>query len=324
MSRIEDELLESVFYLYPSRVDAENGAPKGGTGFFVNIPSNVLGRPHVYAVTNKHNIGACRDEAVLRTSSAKGQVQFFETEPHEWHICPNHDLAVFPMHPDESAIVRCVAIGLFVDHDFVEEYDVGPGDDIFMLGRFVLHDGKKRNLPSARFGNLSMMPASIPHPHYGAQDSFAVEMRSISGYSGSPVFIFWDHFSGSRGGKKRLMTQSCLALVGVDWGHIEHKLPVMLAPGRKHPDGLYVCSHSSMSGVVPAWHLAEFLDMPRFKEQRAADEQAALDRATEEPASVALDAAHDEDEWRDPDEVAQLRDEMLRRTLNTPPMPRKR
>src|SRR5260370_1057024 len=66
------------------------------------------------------------------------------------------------------------------------------GGSGFLVGRFVNHEGRQKNSPSVRFGNLAMMPGEpVYHKHSESQgeESFLVDIRTISGYSGSPVFV---------------------------------------------------------------------------------------------------------------------------------------
>lgn len=69
------------------------------------------------------------------------------------------------------------------------------------------------------------------------------------------------------------MINSFLGLLGVDWGHIPMMLPVLDRQGKELADGSYIKSHTSMSGVVPAWRLRELLDSKQFKDQRMQDEK---------------------------------------------------
>jgi hypothetical protein len=50
-------------------------------------------------------------------------------------------------------------------------------------------------------------------------------------------------------------------------------LPVLDRQGKELADGSYIKSHTSMSGVVPAWRLRELLDSKQFKDQRMQDEK---------------------------------------------------
>jgi hypothetical protein len=60
-----------------------------------------------------------------------------------------------------------------------------------MLGRFLGYDGTEENKPAARFGHLAMAPTvPVKHPWGFTQPSFLIECRSVSGYSGSPIFIY--------------------------------------------------------------------------------------------------------------------------------------
>jgi hypothetical protein len=282
MARVPDDLLRCAFFLYRSRKHAEEGSPRGGSGFFVGVDwTDNPDRRHVYAVTNKHNITACRDSVVIRATKLDGELDLIETDPVEWHPSPLHDISIRPIEPSKAALFQNVSDGLFVERDNFRGLIngatcLGPGDEVFMIGRFISHDGIKRNHPSTRFGNLSMLAAPIKRAEGGTEESFAVDMRSISGYSGSPAFICWEFASGNLKGVNRTFVDSFLALLGVDWGHISMRLDVMdAATGEPRRDGSYVKSHTSMAGVVPAWHLRELLSSEIPEQQRMRDEQEA-------------------------------------------------
>jgi hypothetical protein len=193
-----------------------------------------------------------------------------------------------------------VSNGLFVEPDNFSGLGatttgLGPGDEIFMIGRFISHDGRKKNHPSTRFGNLSMVVAPIKHPDGGEEESFAVDMRSISGYSGSPVFIYWQFGGGHLSGINRTFDKSFLGLLGVDWGHIPMRLPAIDdKTGEPLPEKSYVKSHTSMAGVVPAWRLRELLNGRRFKEQRMQDENDEAKRIANDPTIAEADFASSE------------------------------
>jgi hypothetical protein len=193
-----------------------------------------------------------------------------------------HDISVFPIEPSRAALLQNVSDGLFVSPENFEDSIegatcLGPGDEVFMIGRFISNDGKLKNHPSTRFGNLSMLPAPIKNEYDSDQESFAVDMRSISGYSGSPAFIFWEFGGSHLQGVNRTFEKSFLGLLGVDWGHIHLRLPVLNKDGESLPDRFHVRSHTSMSGVVPAWHLRDLLNSPGLQEQRMRDEEDGAD-----------------------------------------------
>ena len=279
MARIHDSYLNCAFFLYQSLRDARDGSERGATGFFVSVPWETnKQRQHVYAATNTPCITNCRDSVVIRaTRRSDASLVFIETDPIEWDSLPGNDISVRPIAPDQAWAYNGVPTGIFVTPDDFrqttsERTCLGPGDKVFMLGRFISHDGKTENHPSARFGNISMNAAPIWHRGGYNQESIAVDMRAISGYSGSPVFVYWEFGGANLPLVKRSSMQSFLALLGIDWGHIEHKLPVLGADGKPLPNGEHVRSHTSMACVVPAWRIADLLGTEKFKRQRMQDE----------------------------------------------------
>ena len=240
---------------------AHSGESVGATGFFLGVPSEIEGRTHLYGVTNQHNIEKGSGAPILRAKKRDGALEFIQARREDWAACPGHDISVLPIDPNIAPYFECIGVDICLGADDVQAHSLGAGDNVFMLGRFSGYDGGSENCPYARFGNFSINNAILHHPIYGMQESFVVEMRSISGYSGSPVFIYWDFFDMMKGNKSRGEAFSTFfALLGIDWGHIPYKTKVKTHDGRLHPDGSYVDDHTAMSGVVPAWHLENFLN----------------------------------------------------------------
>jgi hypothetical protein len=285
--RIADEMLQSVFYLYPDRASAAKGEAAGGTGFIVAYSSELAKSTYfLFAVSNKHVV-ADFGASVIRLNTVNGGTDIIECEPHEWYFTNQHDLAIIPIKVDLAKHrVKAVPLNEFITPDAISTYDIGPGDEVFMIGRFVKHDGKLINNPSVRFGNLSMMVDNIEHPGLGTQESFAVEMRSMGGYSGSPVYVHPSAWNMNR--RVTNIGGQHLFLLGVDWGHIvDHsEVQVKIVSTEvlaKGPDRQvsYVAANTGMNGVVPAWRLAEMIknnpwtEAVKNEEKRIAAEDAA-------------------------------------------------
>lgn len=66
----------------------------------------------------------------------------------------------------------------FATKEKIEQFQVDPGDEGFMVGKFVSHEGKDQNLPAARFGNLSMLPYEPVRTGRGLLQEVLVECRS--------------------------------------------------------------------------------------------------------------------------------------------------
>ena len=65
-----------------------------------------------------------------------------------------------------------------------------------MTGLFIRHSGKKKNIPIIRAGNIAAMPEEPLYSNaFGDMDAYLIELRSLGGLSGSPVFL---HLYGTR------------------------------------------------------------------------------------------------------------------------------
>jgi hypothetical protein len=228
-------------------------------------------------------------------------VKIIEADPTEWIEHPKgHDVAILPIigrnDPPEMEVVS-VSPGMFVAEHDVRINLVGVGDEVYLIGRFINHEGKVRNTPSARFGNISMMPGE---PIYidartPPQESFAVEIRSMCGYSGPPVFV---HTNTARNYRPSAMGPD--ALLGIHWGNISEPWRVetkivkqstlaALAANEKEVDLVY--ANTGMNGVVPAWRLMELLEMPKIKSIRNREEKEEKERLKREIPGGTLQSA---------------------------------
>jgi len=289
MPRIADVFLDCSIYLYRSEADATQRQRAGGTGFVVGIPAagdGWLARGkcpddrlcHTYAVSNRHVVqghSPLKPSApVIRLNKHDGKYDVIPFKLEDWTCSDEHDLAVTPIDPSRH---KCIFINtdMAVTHSTMAECDIGLGDEVFMVGRFVNHEGEQRNIPAMRWGHIAMMPYEpVYHPsnESGRQESFLVEIHTIPGYSGSPVFV--RPFPVQKldvqlptGDAPPSMSYKSLGhgpwLLGVEWGAI-----------NTHNQDL----NSGMSGVVPTWHLLDLLNMEKFKEQRRQEQEEIIQR----------------------------------------------
>jgi hypothetical protein len=193
--RIGDQYLDCAVYVYRSLSDARAGERQGGSGFVIAVPLET--KPEYswsYIVTNQHVVRGAGNP-VIRINRKDGKTDCFETNSTDWTAHPHgDDVAVmfFELDPNVMA-TRNIPTSIFLTEQLVADEDVGVGDNVFMVGRFINHEGRQQNKPSVRFGNISMMPGErIESPHGIEQDSFLIEARSLPGYSGSAVFFIFD------------------------------------------------------------------------------------------------------------------------------------
>lgn len=156
-----------------------------GTGFVVEHDRRYFG------VTNRH---VARDSgaSVIRLNRKNGQADILDHDPMDWEtIAGGHDIAALRLDLDSAMHqVSAISSSSFLPDN--GQHEIGVGDDVFMIGLFVNHEGKEKNNPLARFGNISMMAAPDSEIHFGGHsyESFIVDMHSRSGFSGSPVFVY--------------------------------------------------------------------------------------------------------------------------------------
>ena len=205
MPHIPQRIIRSVFYLYASKEDARSGQNAGGTGFLVAFQNSPLERVQgdlFYAVTNWHV--ACRDGfSVIRLNTRDGGTDIIDLDCSEWDFLPHkYDIAAAPVRiDDDTHDISYVSTHMFTEPPKADVTGmrrfygdkIGVGEDVFMIGLFIDHSGVTTNVPSARFGNISMMPnsrATIRQTTGYDGESYIVDMHSRTGFSGSPVFVY--------------------------------------------------------------------------------------------------------------------------------------
>ncbi|HVV60315.1 MAG TPA: serine protease [Pseudolabrys sp.] len=288
MPWIEPRYLESTVYLYPSEKEADDGDAIGGSGFIVGIPVDEDRRQSLlFVVTNKHVVDD--GNMVVRLNTVDGKRDTLALDGEHWFFHPDgDDLAVCPIgaNPLHKAAYYFVPAASLITKEDIREFEIGPGDDVFIIGRFINHEGKQQNLPSARFGNIAQMPWEPIVIDGFPQESFLVEARSIAGYSGSPVFVYCQpppvphnlnpvvknkvrsgELSLPGVSRKRLDIPIRLGpwLLGIDYCHIRWDEPVLNKQTGKpvNPDW-FIKSNTGMMGVIPAWKLQEIFQGPEL------------------------------------------------------------
>lgn len=272
MPYVDPRLRGCVVYLYPSSGAAQRGDPAGGTGFLVGIPSpTVPGQAYVYAITNEHVIrppGVNLVNPVIRLTDVTGETKIIEARSKAWLPHPNgDDLAATCLPQGSDGDYSWLYSRELITQADINQYQLGPGDDCFMIGRLTTYDGKQRNEPVLRFGNIAMMPQPILDISRGRQqESFLVEMRTLSGFSGSPVIVYYSTVGQRMNPDPQLdggLAYASLVinrawLLGVDWGFV----PALSNVIDERGDHKKI--NSGMAGVIPAWKVSELLNREEF------------------------------------------------------------
>ncbi len=220
----------------------------------------------MFAVSCRHVVWetACPVMRVNRRDG--GEPDVFDLDQNDWIPHPTDDLAIIPVAGAVSVSgvelssvihkISYVPCDNFVDEAFLRNHDVSPGEDAYMIGRFLNWQGKEEGQPALRFGNLS-------------------------GFSGSPVFIYGTAFNQlkERFGGRHIF----FGLLGVNWGYIY----------ERDIDGNGTTENTWLNGVVPTWKIRELLEMPKIKSVIAESEATArrLFPPKDDPATVAAEGS---------------------------------
>lgn len=247
-------------------------------------------------VTNSHVVAG--GGRFLRANRLDGSVHITEIPPDNWIHAPLDDVATasFPSYLDPTLDIAALDWdACYLDPEFGDEIRLGVGDDVLMLGRLSSNDGIYRNQPVARFGNISAMPEGTVRDGRGLDvTAFLVEMRSLSGFSGSPAFGMINPGSFRGIGVPTDLGTGHHFLLGIDTGHIRLRAPIWKSDGSGQEPALHVQEHSGVSIVVPAWTIDRFLKSDAVREL-SADSAAHFPRKTAEargPASLPASKRH--------------------------------
>jgi len=300
MLQINERFLDCAVYLYPTQEAAERGRASGrpafvgGTGFLARLPSQQHpGVFYHYAVTNRHVIDRMSGENVfIRLNGKDGKWRALPVPKGNWVGAASGDdvAAAFINLGSDQFKYRAVDRSAFLDAAGLRR--IGPGDYVFLVGRYVNVEGTQRNKPCVRCGAISMMPdEQEPISIYGAdRPAFLVEVRTRTGFSGSPVFAkvlsWFELFNRENLDDPNKPPDEDYGpwLIGVHAGQVP------LGDGTVAPGDVL---DSGMSAAVPAWFLADLLD----NEQRFVGQRTALDAdlTSKKRSGVKLESLLDEE-----------------------------
>ena len=260
MPRIPDQLLRAVAFVFPNADSAHTGKSAGGTAFFVRRQLGLAEEQSCYLVTNTHVAQA--SPRTIRFLDTTGATRHFDVPATGWCSHPNGDDVSVTQVPREIAATAASLdwAALAVTPARMVELNMGVGDEIFMLGRFLSREAVQLTQPLARFGSIAMMPGEFVRDGRGLEvEAFLVEMRSLSGFSGSPVFVYMGPGTYRGNGTMMPFYSETIGLVGVDTGHKATTSPVECRTVADDT-GLFVALNSGVSIVAPVWRIAETID----------------------------------------------------------------
>jgi Trypsin-like peptidase domain len=276
-----------VFLGYPDPGNPETGIICQGTGFLV------LYQGGFYLVTARHvaellgDVGFC-----TRVNTHDGKSR----------NVPADQKVTWVYHPDSAVDVAVVGFGISATAGFdflyldeillpTREKEVDPdfvdiGDLVYTVGLWRVLVGEERNLPVVHTGHVARLPGEEKIPVQGALgrtelvDAYLVEAQTLSGLSGSPVFLRPSVLVGFDNVKKRedpekevrlelIAYEERVALLGLWQAAWDAKAGEVLSADRGAP----LTVPAGMGVVVPASKIVEVLELPILRERRAAEQR---------------------------------------------------
>lgn len=262
----------------------DNNEPNriAGTIFFIAVGLDKLEVTRFYyAVTAKHVVewieeNCVDDKLTIRINKKDGGYTYVDTELSDWkfHPCDSSvDVAVlsFGGHGSKYSAskydIQYLSTEMIITEEAIRKCGISEGHDVFLTGLFVNHFGEHRNLPIIRTGNISLMPEEpIQDTDYGPMEAYLIEVRSIGGLSGSPVFVYSNMTLCKKDTSLTVSLGPTFSLLGLVHGHWDLKVSEEdmllkdILPEKWINMGLAI--------VVPATKILEVLDQKCFKDIR--------------------------------------------------------
>lgn len=193
--RVSEEARKCSVFLGWSAATAENpeNITPVGTGFLVY--SGDSGDDGVYLVTAAHVARSLGENPfVIRFNDKSGAGRLDHIDQADWKYPSDGtiDVAILRYAPPDWADTVALPASEFMNDERLSHYEVGPGDVTFLVGLFHLHAGKRQNLITVHTGNISLMPTEEKIPTTDGDlvgNVYLIEMQSLNGASGSPVYI---------------------------------------------------------------------------------------------------------------------------------------
>jgi hypothetical protein len=268
MMRIADKLLKCVGFVSRYEPDDEGGSQLsyGGTAFIVGVAMHdKIGLAHI--VTAKHVAEAIEPgEAVIALNGKDGMPLWLRTGSQKWFYHPTEkdsvDVAVMPFGSPrfDEYDIEWIPEEVFATDQRIAEFEIGLGDEIFIIGLFTEFFGRTTLTPIVRTGNIAMMPKEkLPTEGFGEMEAYLAEGRSIGGLSGSPAFVRNTVKTPMQSADGKLTSMSGLGgshLLGLVHGHWD--IPLSFTPSQGEAVNMGV------SIIVPAKKILETLYNPEL------------------------------------------------------------
>lgn len=304
--RVPDNFINCVVFAGYREQNQNSKEPKiGGTAFLYAQPQkNVKNHYHLYLITTKHSIEfigqhSSDGKVHLRFNKKIGENEetektysWMSTEVKDWKHHPQTDISIFSWLEDRSGgmndlDVVAVMSNMAADKNLVRTELIGIGDEVLTVGLFSKRAGEKRNVPIIRIGNIAANPdenETVNTKYIKDIEAYLVELRSIGGLSGSPVFV---NLGGSKvpalagmRSNSRVLERSptlikdsifLLGMMTAHWNTGEVEMDIDITSDDKE------ALNTGIGVVIPFWKIQELLNDPELEIERNKVEKKFLD-----------------------------------------------
>jgi hypothetical protein len=302
--RIPEEIHKSVVFVGCRYWDGTEYVHKPmATAFVASVPEG--GASFSYLVTARHWLVKNKSQLPDFDNVQEFRVNMLGGEANtirhngQWWFHPTEeksvDVAVCPFDGTQVDVVP-VSANSFLSDDTINDYYIGPGDEVAITGLFSKLTGKSKNIPIVRRGSVAILPEDkIPSVDLGDEtprdiEGYLIEVRSVGGLSGSPAFvrapIGVDYNVHTRSGEFRQVKahfQGDYHFLGLCQGHWEippdAKNKVEFPIAKRGEDSINL----GIAIVVPAKKILEVINHPNLVTKRKAAEQARLEAHATKP-----------------------------------------
>jgi len=178
-------------------VEVEQPLPDGkhtiGTGFLISDPAPD-GRPRTVLVTANHvfeRMPGTEAHIGYRTQGKDGgwrydpqPVIIRDASGELWRHDPAHDVAAIEIKAPEAFAKAAIPLAWLAGGDTFAKYDIGPGDEMLVLGYPQGLSANSAGFPILRSGRVAS-----PIEPGAVNPTFLLDFRVFPGNSGGPVFI---------------------------------------------------------------------------------------------------------------------------------------
>lgn len=171
-----------------------SGRRKVGTGFLLNAP-RPDGSPRTLLVTAEHvfrvmtgtqaRVGWREQERDGNWRFSPGTINIRSADGSSlWTQHPEHDVAIIEITAPDAFARAAIPLGWIADTSTLNDWRMGPGDEMFALGYPHGLSSNRAGFPILRSGRISSWPLT-PIRHF---PTFLLDFNVSSGNSGGPVF----------------------------------------------------------------------------------------------------------------------------------------